>query len=954
MTEAPFEEWLVGERERLRELALAALARLLAHQLQGSQDDAAQQTALKLVALDPLQEVVHRTLMRLFARRGRRDAALRQYQVCVDTLQRELSVEPEAETRQLYQEILRGRSAPPRPARGAAADLSRPSAAAGAEVQAPSPEAAPLIGREPELARLSAGLAAAFGGRGQVIAVLGEAGIGKTRLVAELSLEAGRRGGRVLAGHAYATEQTLAYGPWIDAVTTSGVLDDGDVRENVGPVWCAELARLFPQVATAKARRTAGAENHVRLFEAVAQLLERLATPQPLALVLEDAHWADEMSLRLLSVLSRRVTALSILIVVTAREEEVSDSPVLADVLRLPTVAQVSLQPLSRGETTALVHSLSAGGRAAGATDGLAEQIWSASAGNPFMVVETLRALDQGVMPAAPEALPLPERVRELVAARLERLSERGGELTRLAAVIDREFEFDLLRRASGLGENEAANGVEELVRRRVLRTVGERFKLVHDRVREVVYAALLPMRRNLLHRHVAEALETLYSQDLDAHVASIGQHYREGEVWAKAVTYLRLAGAQAMTRSAPREARGYFEQALAALGRLPEGRSTLEQAFEIRLEMRSALALGDVGQTLERLREAETLAEKLNDDRRRGRVYAFMANLHSLLGEPDEACASGARALTIARALGDLELRIPSTSFLAQAHYLRGEYERVVELATDNLAALPPDRVSDHFGNVAPPSVWDRLWLIRSLPELGRFAEAAEYAAEVIRLAEPAQHAYTMGMAYHAAGMLPLFEGDAVKARALVERGVAAFRTGDVVLMYVLALASSARVLAELGEASEALSRLQECEQQIEQFAARGIVGYRGWAYEALGRASLLLGRLDEARRLGDRAIESSSRHPGFAAHALHLLGDVATHPDRFDAERGEAHYREALALAEPRGMRPLVARCHVGLGRLYRRTGSGDEAMQHLALATAMFREMGMRIGPEAADAG
>ena len=652
MTEAPFEEWLVGERERLRELALAALARLLAHQLQGSQDDAAQQTALKLVALDPLQEVVHRTLMRLFAGRGRRDAALRQYQVCVDTLQRELSVEPEAETRQLYQEILRGRSTPPRPARGAAADLSRPSAAAGGEVQAPSPEAAPLIGREPELARLSAGLAEAFGGRGQVIAVLGEAGIGKTRLVAELILEAGRRGGRVLAGHAYATEQALAYGLWIDAVKASGVLDDDDVREDVGPVWCAELARLFPQVATARERRTAGAEDHVRLFEAMAQLLERLATPQPLALVLEDAHWADEMSLRLLSVLSRRVTERSILIVVTAREEEVSDAPMLADVLRLPSVARLSLQPLSRGETTALVHSLSPGGRAAGAIDGLAEQIWSASAGNPFMVVETLRALDQGVTPAAPEALPLPERVRELITARLERLSERGGELTRLAAVIDREFEFDLLRRASGLGENEAAGGVEELVRRRVLRSVGERFKLVHDRVREVVYAALLPMRRKLLHRHVAEALETLYAQDLDAHVAAIGQHYREGEVWAKAVTYLRLAGAQAMMRSATREACSYFEQALAALASLPESLSTLEQAFEILLELRSALlSVGDVRQTLARLREAESLAEKLNDDRRRGRVLAFMANLQSLIGEPDEARASGTRAVAIARA---------------------------------------------------------------------------------------------------------------------------------------------------------------------------------------------------------------------------------------------------------------------------------------------------------------
>ena len=133
---------------------------------------------------------------------------------------------------------------------------------------------------------------------------------------------------------------------------------------------------------------------------------------------------------------------------------------------------------------------------------------------------------------------------------------------------------------------------------------------------------------------------------------------------------------------------------------------------------------------------------------------------------------------------------------------------------------------------------------------------------------------------------------------------------------------------------------------------AASGYVGPLGWFYLRLGRAALVLGRLDDARRLGDRAVESSPRHPGFAAHALHLLGDIATHPDRFDAERGLAHYRQALALAEPRGMRPLVAHCHLGLGKLYRRTGRRQEAHEHLTTATAMYREMGMTFWLEQAE--
>jgi tetratricopeptide (TPR) repeat protein len=123
--------------------------------------------------------------------------------------------------------------------------------------------------------------------------------------------------------------------------------------------------------------------------------------------------------------------------------------------------------------------------------------------------------------------------------------------------------------------------------------------------------------------------------------------------------------------------------------------------------------------------------------------------------------------------------------------------------------------------------------------------------------------------------------------------------------------------------------------------------------AYHSRGRACLLLGRLDEARRLGDRAIEYSPSHQGFVAHALHLLGDIATYPDRFDAERGEGHYRQALALAEPRAMRPLIAHCHLGLGKLYRRTGKHEQAREHLTAATTMYRDMDMRFWLEQVEA-
>src|SRR5262244_1647457 len=620
VTEAPFEEWLAAERERLREFALEALAKLLAHQTKSEASDAVA-TALRLLALDPLQEAVHRALMRLYVRDGRRDAALRQYQSCVDTLRRELSVEPEAETRQLYQEVLRSRATPSKATRTAMAHLE----VLASQVQPPSsplPDEAPMFGRQSELARLRHALDEALAGRGQLIAVLGEAGIGKSRLVNQVTVEAVKRGALALVSHGYQTEQTLAYGLWIDALRRGGVLDRDDVFNGVAVAWRIELARLFPELAQHDAPPGSSPEDATRLLEAVAHLIEGLAKAQPpLLLVLEDVHWADEASLRLTSVLSRRIPTWPILIVLTAREEEVAEMPVLRDLLRLPNMSRLPLGSLSQHDTTALAQSLAPRGRAVEAESALAERIWGASNGNPFVVVETLRALEQGARPTeTADALGLPERVRELVMVRLERLSARGQALLTLAAVIGREFEFELLQRASGLEAHEAADAVEELARRQMLRTMGDRFEVVHDWVREVVYGALLPGRRALLHRDVAQALEDIYAGDLEPHLTALGSHYRDGEVWDKAVTFLHRAGRQAMSRSANREAVGLFEQAIGSLGHLPRSQTTLEQAVDLRMDLRVALlALGQFDKMRAYVVEAEALARDLADQHRLG-----------------------------------------------------------------------------------------------------------------------------------------------------------------------------------------------------------------------------------------------------------------------------------------------------------------------------------------------
>jgi tetratricopeptide (TPR) repeat protein len=230
------------------------------------------------------------------------------------------------------------------------------------------------------------------------------------------------------------------------------------------------------------------------------------------------------------------------------------------------------------------------------------------------------------------------------------------------------------------------------------------------------------------------------------------------------------------------------------------------------------------------------------------------------------------------------------------------------------------------------------------SLAELGRFAEAEEHAAAAIRLAEPTQHGFTMSLAHRAACLVHLLRGDWARAGALLTRWMSIVRTANVFLHRAQPVAAAAWLRAQLGEAGPTLDHLRDGEQFATGRTAGQAIGTTSWVHRAQGRACLLLDRLDDAQRWGESAIGFATVQPGFRAHALHLLGDVASHPDRFDAERADAYYRQALALAEPRGMRPLVAHCHLGLGVLHARLDKPHEAHEHLATAAAMYRERGM----------
>ena len=273
----------------------------------------------------------------------------------------------------------------------------------------------------------------------------------------------------------------------------------------LSPRHRAALSQILPEVDWPRGA-TDERLDFLRLFEAITDLVRAGTAGRPLVLILEDLHWADEMSLRLLSYLCRHLRHDSLLVAVTLRDAPDAQPGVLRaldELRRAGSMSPLPLHPLSREETAELTSHL-VPRRAAPA--GLEDRIWEASRGNPFVIVETLRALAD----SDASALPVATGVRELIARRLDRLGEMGRRVMAAAAVIGREFEFALVPPVAGIEEERAAEGVEDLVRHRLLREVGSRFELVHDRIRQVVYDDLLAPRRALLHRRAAQALEAL------------------------------------------------------------------------------------------------------------------------------------------------------------------------------------------------------------------------------------------------------------------------------------------------------------------------------------------------------------------------------------------------------------------------------------------------------------
>ncbi|WP_147157411.1 ATP-binding protein, partial [Reyranella soli] len=638
-----------------------------------------------------------------------------------------------------------------------------------------------FVGRDAELEQLRAARQLAGDGQGQIVTLIADAGIGKSRLVYELTHSHSVETWLVLECGAVSYGKAMSYLPVVNLLKSYFKIQDQDslqaIRDKVTDkllaldpaleeALIALLALLDLPVKDAAWQALDPAQRRQRTLDAVRRLLLRIAREQPVVLVFEDLHWIDGETQALLDGLVEDLGATRILLLATYRPEYRHGWS------SKPHYGEISLGALPTDSARELLDALL--GYDPG-TAPLKERLLDL--GTPFYLEEAVRTLMETkalegslglYRPTRPvEVIEVPASVQVMLAARIDRLSAEDKRLLQLAAVIGKQIPLPLLRAVAELPDEALRHSLDRLQSADFLYEtdlVSDReYNFKHSLTQDVAYGSLLQQHRRELHARIFAAIERLHHNRFGEQVELLAHHALSGDLLEKAVLYLFEAGKKASRHSAHQSALSWYDQALNALERLPHSRLKLEQGFDIRLHINAALGRsGEPREAVQRLQEAADLAEKLNDEIRSGRVDVLLAVHNCRSGQLDEALSNTSRALRIADRLSDRALLSMANAILENVHYERAEYERVVSLANGNLAVEVEHSywIERHLG-----SFHNRYWLVRSLAELGRFTEAAAHSQETLRLAVPTEN-FALGVVHHGEGWRLVAKGDWARAR--------------------------------------------------------------------------------------------------------------------------------------------------------------------------------------------
>jgi class 3 adenylate cyclase/tetratricopeptide (TPR) repeat protein len=833
----------------------------------------------------------------------------------------------------------------------------------------------PFVGRDTELAALVQALARAAAGHGQVVALVGEAGVGKSRLVYECvhwrdCVGAGRSPSHHTQGWLVLESASMSYGkatpyfPVLDLLRRYARVDERDDTRTIRAKVTGQLLTLDETLQDAIPPLLAlldalpddspfltldPPQRRQRTLAALKRVLLRESQVQPVLVVFEDLHWIDSETQALLDSLVESLPTARLLLLVNYRPEYQHSWG------GKTFYTQLRLDPLPPASAAEVLQTLL--GDDARLTP-LTRLLIARTEGNPFFLEESVRTLvETGLLVGAPGAywlaqpldtFQVPATVQAVLAARIDRLPPEEKRLLQTAAVIGTEVPMPVLQAIAELPEVAFHHGLahlqaaEFLYETRLFPEQAYTFK--HALTHEVAYGGLLQERRRALHTRIVEVLEALAGERVAEQVERLAHHALRGELWTKALAYCRQAGEKAMARSAYREAVEYFEHALSTLAHLPETRDMHEQAIDLRFALRLALyPSGDWGRILTYLREAESLAESLDDSHRLGQVSIFLSNHFYITGAYDQAIATAQRALALAMVGGEVVLHALANQRLGQAYHFQGDYRRAITCFGQTVASLEGTWRHERFGQAILPAVMSRAYLVWCHAELGTFAEGRVLGEEGLRIAEAVEHPPSFMWASWGSGLLFLRQGNLPRALLLLERAVGICQEMDLPVYFPRKAAALGVAYTLGGRVADAVPLLT---QAMEHATAMGIVEDQALCSLSMGEVQVLAGRLEDAHARVEHALMLAREHGkrGNQAYAQRLLGEIAAHRAPPDVDEAAAHYRQALALADELGMRPLQAHCHRDLGTLYAKTGRQEQARAELSTAIEMYRAMDM----------
>ena len=922
-----YDDWIGPDRERHARRCEDAVAALVALLEEEREYASAIERVRHWLRHDPLDEQAYRCLMRLLALAGDRVAALQAFRQCADALLRELGEEPSAATVRIFERI---RSAEPGP----------PAPSGGGET---APAATSLVGRHAEWARLREAWERSAEGRAGFALVTGDAGIGKSRLAEELRIWAERQGVTTARTRSYAAEGRLSLAPvseWLrsDALSPHlGRLDD---------VWRVEVARILPELLGGLPGLPRPAPmtefgDRLRFFEALARAV--LLAPQPLLLLIDDLQWCDRETVEWLHFLSRFDPAAQLLVLATARSEELDAAHLLQPLLRqlrsASQLAEIALEPLDAAETAELAAQV--GNRVFDAD--AATRLYRETEGNPLFVVETVRAESGGGPPSAvpKQGMPgLPPRAHAVIAGRLAQLSDQARETAAAAAVIGRAFDLNVLVRLVG-DEYAVARALDELWRKRIVREQGPNaYDFTHDKLRDVAYGETSVPQRRLLHRRVAEALVAANEKDLDPVSAQIAAHYESAGLFEQAIPHYSRAAVVAQGIYAHDEAIALAGRGLSLVSELPA--SARRDGWELELELvlvpsyRVTMELRSWAMLLDR---ALALCDRVGTSTQRAQILYGMQQRYTVEGRLEKSALITDEMVRLFRETQGSEPPRSASAMMAGVRLQMGRFQEACDEIDGLLRAAdasPLQHLQESHG--MSYEIIARAWQSHALWCLGRPDAAFEGASRALRLARQLGQPLGQALAATYLALLQQLRADPATFRRQAEEALEL--TTEFEGTYYRAWAAILVAYAEtLASPQSGLPGLRSAIQSFKETGARLRLPY----YLALLADTHL--RLEEVDAGLDIVEEALSRgretNERWWDAELHRLRAELLLAGGAEAAEAETALRRALEIARGQQARSLELRAARALAGLWAGSGRNAEARDLLAPLYCSFTE-------------